>query len=84
MQICETVRSDVLRRKLRYYCGSQATLVLIQLLGREPAVGWGTNAPFREIQMIAFVDAPRLEGRLREDNPSEFPMRRITSLMVML
>jgi hypothetical protein len=69
MQIAKTVRTDVPRRKARHDSGSQAALVLVQLLDRKSAARFRTNTEVREIQMIPFVDAPCIKGRLRENDP---------------
>jgi len=68
MQIAKAVRTNVLCRKARHYSGSQATLMLVQLLSGKSAARFRTNTAVSKIQMITFVDAPRVKGRLRENN----------------
>jgi hypothetical protein len=60
MQIAKTMRANVLCGKARHHGSSQATLVLVQLLSGKSAARLRTNAAVREVQMITFVDAPRI------------------------
>jgi hypothetical protein len=73
MEICEQLRAYLAWRELAYDGESQGSLQFVQLLMQEAAGGTRTQATARELEMIAFANAPRFECRFRKQNSEGVP-----------